>query len=162
MDEQLWEIDKYPVFLEARKQLLAEGLNEQLSSLLHGAVIDALPAAGSVVPVRPREVLGGLANEEEGEILADVNDWVSSRGLHVGVLGLELADEETGEQIAILDLAWPDGVQAELTEPVALLVDEEPELTALASERGFRCFASVAAFEQYVETEILEPDTRRG
>ena len=162
MDEQLWEIDKYPEFLEARKQLLAEGLNEQLSSLLHGAVIDALPAAGSVVSVRPREVLGGLANEEEGEILADVNDWVSSRGLHVGVLGLELADEETGEQIAILDLAWPDGVQAELTEPVALLVDEEPELTALASERGFRCFTSVAAFKRYVEAEILEPDDRRS
>lgn len=162
MDERLWEIDNYLDFLEARKRLLADGLNEHLASLLHGAEVGAVPSASeATAPVQTHEVLGGLANEEEEEILVEVNAWVIDRGMRGGVFGFEVVDADTGEQIAILDLAWPDGVQAELTAPVALLVDEEPELTALASERGFRCFTDVAAFKRYVDEEILEPGVRR-
>ena len=60
----------------------------------------------------------------------------------------------SGQQKAVLDLAWPDGVRQELTEPVAVLVDEGAEVLALANAVGFRCFTSIEAFRQYAQTEI--------
>jgi len=40
------------------------------------------------------------------------------------IFGSELTDLESGEPLAVLDLAWPEGLQAEQSEPVALLLDE--------------------------------------
>ena len=42
------------------------------------------------------------------------------------------------------------GVQFELSEPVAVLLDETSELISLASSGGLRCFTSTAAFKAYV------------
>ena len=63
---------------------------------------------------------------------------------------INIFDPQTGAQRAMLDLAWPNGVQEELTEPVAVLLDEGSELISLASTSGFRCFTSVDAFKSYV------------
>lgn len=70
----------------------------------------------------------------------------------------ELADEETDEALAIFDLAWPDGVQLELTELVALLLNEPPDVQRVAAERGFRSFTTVEALKAYIETEVLEDE----
>ena len=72
-----------------------------------------------------------------------------------GVLAFDFADPETGEQKAVFDLAWPNGIQEELTQPVAVLLNEPSDVLAIASQAGFRCFVSVAEFKKYVETEIL-------
>ncbi len=56
----------------------------------------------------------------------------------------------------MLDLAWPEGVQVGLTEPIALLLNEPPDVQRIAGERGFRFFTTVEAFKTYVETEVLE------
>jgi hypothetical protein len=95
-------------------------------------------------------LLGGISSEEEYRELEDLKTWVETKGFAAGVLGCDLVDPETGEQRAILDLAWPDGVQAELSEPVAVLLDESAELISLASAAGFRCFTSVAGFKVYL------------
>jgi hypothetical protein len=42
-----------------------------------------------------------------------------------------------------------------LSAPIAVLLNEAPEILALASKAGFRCFTSSADFRTYVETEIL-------
>ncbi len=151
MDRELWKIDRYPDFLAARRALLAAEANKQLAGLLHGddrwlattAPVHQVPAAS-----------GGFASEADEAELADLRDWAVSRGLAEGVLAYELVDPATGEQRAILDLAWPDGVRTELTEPVAVLVDEGADLVALASSAGFRCFTSIKAFRTYVAKEI--------
>ena len=75
-------------------------------------------------------------------------------GLPEGELEYELADEH-GKQLAILDLAWPDGVQAGLTQAVAVLIDEGDDVEDAASLAGFRCFSSVSAFRKYVRHEVL-------
>ena len=41
------------------------------------------------------------------------------QGLPEGEMPFELAAEETGDVIAILDIAWPEGLQTGLSEPVA-------------------------------------------
>ena len=155
MDEALWRIQAYPEFLAARRELLAAESNRQMAALLHGD--EHWLIAKAPVRVDP-PIMGGLASAQEEASLASLRSWAASRGLSEGVLGLELSDPETGQQQAVLDLAWPEGVRQELTEPVAVLIDESPDLLALASSRGFRCFASVEAFQHYVQTEIESDD----
>jgi hypothetical protein len=52
-------------------------------------------------------------------------------------------------------LAWPNGIQEELSQPVAALLSEGTEVIAVASQAGYRCFTTVAEFKRYVQAEIL-------
>ena len=67
--------------------------------------------------------------------------------------------EKNGELIAILDLAWPNGLQDGLSEPVAVLIDEGNSVRKAANNAGFRrLFAETTApddFRRYVQYEIL-------
>jgi hypothetical protein len=58
----------------------------------------------------------------------------------------------------VFDLAWPDGLQAGLSEPVALLIDEPAETHDAANRAGFRFFTDVDTFRAYVRQEILASD----
>ena len=51
-------------------------------------------------------------------------------------------DPESGEIQALADLAWPEGVQEGLTEPVAFLSEPDPEMEERLSELGYRFFTS--------------------
>lgn len=53
-----------------------------------------------------------------------------AQGLPEGQYLHELADAGSGEPIAMLDLAWPDGLQEVLSEPIAVLLNEGPEVLA--------------------------------
>jgi len=153
LDPQLWKPDRYLEFLEARKSLVAAEANRQLAQLLHGQT-RWLEGARPAEPPAPI-VVGGISSEEEEQELIDVNEWVAARGLPRGSLAYDFADPNTGQQKAVFDLAWPAGVQEELSEPVAVLLNEPPETLAVASAARFRCFTSVAEFQAYIEKEIL-------
>jgi hypothetical protein len=153
MDRELWKIANYPGFLEARRALLAAEANRQMEALLHGD--NRWLAAAAPMPTAP-PVLGGISSDEEEGALNSLNDWLEEQGMSRGQLSYELVDPVTGEQRARLDLAWPDGVQSELTEPVAVLLDETAELIVLANTSGYRCFVSIAEFKAYVRREILD------
>jgi hypothetical protein len=61
----------------------------------------------------------------------------------------------SGEQRAVFDLAWPNGVQEELSQPVAVLLNETSDTIAIASQAGFRCFTATEEFRRYVYSEVL-------
>ncbi|BAQ67982.1 hypothetical protein NHU_00814 [Rhodovulum sulfidophilum] len=147
-DPELWKIDKYRDFIEARKELLADAANECLASLLHGdtAILEGSRSAR----LTDKVLLGGIASEEEANELEALNDWVAQQGFAQGEMSFDFVDAETGEQRAILDLVWPNGVQTELSEPVAVLLGESAELISLASSAGYRCFTSTREFKSYV------------
>ena len=76
-------------------------------------------------------------------------------GLPRGVVSFDFADPETREQQAVFDIAWPSGIQEELSRPVAVLLNEEAPIIALASQAGFKCFTDSRSFRRYVETEVF-------
>jgi hypothetical protein len=102
----------------------------------------------------PVQLPGGVETEEEEEALMKLNDWVSSLGLPEGQFLFEIQDPETGDATAILDLAWPDGLQEGLSRPVTVLLDEDKETLAAANTAGYRYFQSVEEFQRYVTEEI--------
>ena len=159
MDPDLWQIENFDRFLDARRQLLADEANRVFKDLLNGDErwLAAMgPAAASVPDSAAGHVLGGMSSDEEEGALHELNDWLDARGLSRGQISFELVDPDTGEQRALLDLAWPDGVQTELTERVALLLDESAELLAVANAADYRCFVTVEKFKEYVHREILD------
>jgi len=152
-DQVLWRVENFKDFLEARTELLAAELNRRMEDLLHGdnrwltGPTAAVPAVGAT--------LGGITSEEEEEQLEDLNDWIEAQGLPRGVLAYDFADSATGQQKAVFDLAWPSGIQEELSQPVAVLLNEGNDVIAIASQAGYRCFTATGEFRRYVESEIL-------
>lgn len=153
MDPELWKIENFREFLEARKPLLADEVNIRLGALLHGEQ-HWLEGPKAVVGDAP-PVLGGISSEEEEAELLSLNDWISTKTLPSGQLSYDHADPETGAQQAVFDLAWPNGLQEELSQPVAVLLNEDAATITLASQAGFKCFTTVESFKQYVLKEVL-------
>ncbi|WP_341857985.1 GmrSD restriction endonuclease domain-containing protein [Sinorhizobium medicae] len=152
-DPVLWKIENFRAFLEARKALLAEEVNKRMEELLHDDTrwLEGPAAPTPVVPT----VVGGITSEEEEQQLEGVNQWMDAQGLPHGIIAFDFSDAETGEQRAVFDLAWPNGIQEELSQPVAVLLNESSDVIAIASQAGFRCFQTVAELKKYVETDIL-------
>jgi len=157
MDPLLWKMENYPEFLDARRQLLADAINEFLTELLHGEPLDGAEVRSDrmVQEARATALPGGIDSESEEAALEACNAWVVEQGLPEGNLLYELADPETGEPMALLDLVWPKGLQEGLSDPVALLLGENNDLVARASACGFRVFTQVDGFKHYVEREVL-------
>lgn len=156
-DRELWELDNYEAFLEERRRLLAEAANAFLDELAHGVLEvekEAAPALQAADDV-PSFIPGGVEGEEEEQELLDLNEWVAESGLPKGVNAYEVADEASGDPVAVLDLAWPSGLQEGLSQPVAVLLNEGAATLEIANAQGFRYFTSVAAFQDYVREEVL-------
>jgi hypothetical protein len=154
MDRRLWRVENYQEFLAERRALLAHAANSFLDSLRVGG----MPEPVESTPILDRQVAsmpGGIAGEEEEDLLLACNQWVIDQGLPEGELLFELPDPVTGEPLAVFDLAWPDGLQEGLSEPVALLIDEPAETHQAANRAGFRFFTDFETLRGYVQREIL-------
>ena len=66
---------------------------------------------------------------------------------------------QSGEQKAVFDLVWPNGIQEELSQPVAVLPNEEGQTLVLVSQARIRCFTGIDEFKRYVTLEILGEGT---
>lgn len=160
MDPALWTYERYPAFLAARRELLAQAANGFLQSLYDGTVQprEMPEAPRDAAPVISTAPVAAPEDEEEAQLL-DLMEWMQARGLPTGELYYEVADDTTGEIRAVLDLAWPDGVQEGLSQPVTVLLNEEPAVEEIANAAGFRFFTDVAAFKAYVETDLIGAET---
>lgn len=154
MDRNLWKVENYLDFLTARRELLAKAANEFLDSLLKGAVPQ--PEVTTSILERPATaVVGGVESEEEERLLRECNEWIAQQGLPEGELMYDLADPDTGESLALIDLAWPNGLQEGYSQPVALLLDESAETEEAVNRAGYQFFTNVDTFREYVSREIL-------
>ena len=159
MDRSLWALDRFPDFLAARRELLSKAANELLDDLRHGLDIESLTKTAPPALVDEASAIPAQAptTEEEDAALDACNSWTVSKNLPAGTRNHALA--VPGAATApTLDLAWPEGLQPGLSEPIAVLINEPAQVFSLASAQGFRCFDSVAAFKRYVRSTLLTDD----
>ena len=145
-DHELWKIENYELFLEERRKLLAKAANDLLDSLYYGKMEET-----SILSYASNEYETSHSEEEDIE---NMSLWMTEKGLHEGVHNHELIDE-FGKVVAIIDLAWPQGIQTGLSEPVALLLNETAEVQAMVSKYGYRYFTSVEELKQFVSNVYL-------
>jgi len=153
-EPNLWSIEHYREFLAARRELLAGAANEMMDGLYAGTTSDTA-VGGLSWDSGDSTTLGGITNEEEEERLFALNNWTKALQLASGDLLYDLADEETGEAIAIIDLAWPNGLQVGLTEPVALMIDEDNALRDKVAQCGYLVFTDEESFKAYASQAII-------
>ncbi len=157
MDPALWKIESYHDFLAARRELLAKAANDFLDQLLHGNIPES-PTVESVFERTSVARPASIASDAEEVALSEAMDWMERRHLPRGEYGYELTNS-AGELLATLDLAWPQGIQTGLGDPVALLIDEDDDTLKAASSRGFTCFTDLAQLKRHVQNEILGEPT---
>jgi hypothetical protein len=153
MERSLWQIENYHEFLAARRELLAQAANKFLNSLLAGDIPEP-KAADSHVAQNVIESSTAVVSLADQRVLEECNAWVQEQGLPKGQLMYELIDS-TSSAIAVLDLAWPNGLQEGKSQPVALIIDADKEIEEIANRLGYRYFTGIDRFKSYVMQEIL-------
>ncbi|MCL4552299.1 MAG: hypothetical protein M1305_01910, partial [Candidatus Marsarchaeota archaeon] len=154
MDEELWQVENYRDFLTERRKLLANAANRILDRLLHGEA----PGSGMTGDIAHRGaegITGGLSSDAEWLQRQECIDWCAAHGLPEPQVDYQVVDPDTREQIATFDLAWPDGLQEEMTEPVAVLINEPSEIEDMARRLSYHFFRTAAEFKQYALREAL-------
>lgn len=94
----------------------------------------------------------GSGDEEEAEI-TEAQRWVEDRGLRVGIESFALLALDGQSEEAVLDVAWPDGLDHG-EERVALLLNESADVLEAAGRHGYRFFTSVEDLKRYAERQL--------
>lgn len=145
-DPALWQVDRYPDFLIARRNLLAASANEFLASLLDGsaAKAEALPRSGAVTDAEPDPRVAQvtvLIEELHAHAVVDpLRDW-------------SVDDPETGTRLAVAEAFWPEGLQPGRGEPVVLELDPDDSDIERMQAIGYRVFTSTEALRAFVLRE---------
>ena len=150
MDPELRSVDRYLDFLEERRKLLAKSANTFLTDLLHGSVEErkVQDYAGRTIEKEATTDLGGEQSDED--IIMEISLWMEEKGLNPGEMYYDLSDD-AGNQLATIDIAWPEGIQSGLSEPVALLLGSPVEVQQIVNAEGYRYFTDEEAFKKYIE-----------
>ena len=138
-DPALFEVGSYEDFLARRRKLLADKANGILSALYEGKDLGDLLAA---------PLGGGAGHVDEGEGFDGLNDWLSGNGFAAGVADFGV---NAGPKTEIVDLAWPDGLQVGIGDPVALMVDATADARSFVQKAGYRVFESAEALRAFAE-----------
>ncbi len=157
--EALWSTDRYLDFLAARRTLLAEAANELLNRLRSGEHVAGPPVTAplpSPVPLSGVPEPPKVDDMDEAQIVGVVL-LADELGIAMPETNCEISDSESGDALAVVDVAWPQGVQPGLTEPVALLLSPDAEIEERLGELGYRFFTSRQKLVWYLE-ELLGLD----
>ena len=144
-DRSLWDLTRYPQFLEARRHLLADSANRLMEGLIGKAPQPEM--AGHLAPV----TVGEVPRDSE---LADVDKlvaWLIEAGYAEPELDVPVEDPITGEEICIAEALWSEGLQEGFGEPVILELELDDESDEKLAALGFRAFPSPRSLREFVE-----------
>lgn len=140
----LLTIDAYDAFLEERRKLLAKSANAILEDLWKGKL--AQPSA----PMTKMSVTE--PEDDEEAVIEELVSWLKNEGFAPGIKDYSAVIGYAGTPI-IIDVAWPDGLQEGFTEPVALMINEEPGDIFRVNAVGYRVFTRADDLKNYVCTK---------
>lgn len=159
-DSSLWCVENYKQFLEARRKLLSASVATLLKGLKGGKLPgqDVAPATSIHIPLESGPSgYDSIDADDELELLSSLNDYAVENELPAGEIAYELVDPASDEVVAVLDLAWPQGLQTGYSPAVAVLIEEESEVVVSVQNAGYRVLTSGDAFKAYIDSEIINP-----
>jgi hypothetical protein len=151
-DPDLWSVDRYPDFLAARRELLADAANTFLGQLRTGMA----PAVGQPLERQKVVIEASDDHDERAYEVADLIAELTELGCTEPAVDCEIADPETGEVLAIAEAWWPEGIQAGQGNPVVLELDPIDSDLARLRELGYEVFTSADSLRGYVRRRNQE------
>ncbi len=142
-DPALWTVDRYPDFLAARRELLAEAAQSFLEELRSGSQ----SAEESLQPLAVTETEPDDPRTLQIQaMIAELRDL----GFAEPEVDTEITDPANGRFLSMAEAFWPDGLQHGVGDPVILELDpDEADLPRL-EELGYKVFTSVDALLGFV------------
>jgi hypothetical protein len=150
-DPELWRIDRYPDFLAARRELLAEAANTLLDGLRLGhtprdrARLERLVVVGETEDPDARTA-------QVAALIAELTEL----GCTEPAVDCEVSDPATGEVLAIAEACWPEGLQPGQGDPVILELDPAEADMPRLKEIGYEVFISIESLRGYVQRRNQE------
>lgn len=144
-DPELWKVERYRDFLDARRELLAEAAQSFLTELRSATI----PA--TAVELQPLSVLGEEADDARTAQVRDLVTELTRLGCAQPDTDAEIADPRTGRQLSVAEALWVDGLQTGQGNPVILDLDTEDTDLPRLEELGYQVFTSVEALRGYVQ-----------
>ena len=142
-DPSLWRIENYLGFLQARRQLLADATNEVLGAL----------RSRDDAPVEPeRELVRVSVMSEAAPELDDLDGWLEEQQLLPGSRDFMVTDPATGEDVALVDAAWPNGIAGGYTQPLAIQLDSDRSERRALESSGYVIFDDIEAMKKWIAT----------
>lgn len=165
MDRELWKVENYPAFLEARRQLLAAAANRFLDGLMTGpaASTEAQADAAEWSQALPKAPSGNIKVDEsdaDGRKLEvrELIDWLVGEGYGEPQTDVEVVEPDSGRILAVAEAFWENGLQEGVGQPVVLELDsdvlDEEGIQAL----GYMVFTSCPSLKEYVRRVLNEGD----
>jgi Protein of unknown function DUF262 len=143
-DPDLWRMERYPDFLAARRELLAEAAQSFLAELRSGA------GSASAADLRPVPVGADDGDDARTVQVAALVEELVGLGYAAPELDSGIADPATGREIAVAEAFWPNGLQPGQGRPTVLELDPDPATLPRLEELGYEVFTSVDALRGYV------------
>lgn len=142
-DPSLWTVDRYPDFLAARRELLADAAQSFLEELRSGA--QSVDEGLQPLAVADAE----LDDPRTMQIQAMIAE-LQQLGFAEPVIDTEITDPRDGRFLSLAEAFWADGLQHGVGDPVILELDpDEADLPRL-EELGYKVFTSVDALLGFV------------
>ncbi|MEV0751666.1 hypothetical protein [Streptosporangium sp. NPDC050280] len=143
-DPNLWRVERYPDFLAARRELLAQAVQSFLTELRDGA------SAVAAAELRPVTMVADEQDDVRSAQVKAMAEELVRLGCAEPALDSEIADPVTGRALAVAEAFWPDGLQAGQGRPVVLELDPDVADLPRLEELGYEVFTSVDALLGYV------------
>lgn len=142
MDRQLWKVDNYLEFLSERKRLLAMVANNFLNDLLNSSGSLDIAYSSELGPA-------GVAEQIDSDI-RELLQWLKDKKLPMPEVDYEVSDPETGDALANVDLAWPDGIQSGYSQPLAFFIETDAGVIATLSRHNYQCIIGIENLKSYL------------
>lgn len=143
-DPDLWRVERYPDFLAARRELLAQAVQSFLTELRNGT------SAAVSADLRPVAVVTVEQDDVRAAQVKAMAEELVRLGYAEPALDSEIADPVTGRALAVAEAFWPDGLQTGQGKPVVLELDPDVADLPRLEELGYEVFTSVDALLGYV------------
>jgi len=151
-DPVLWEIEAYPDFLAARRELLASAANTFLAGLRSAASPDTSATLERVAMVADAPDDEDSRADEVAALIAELTEL----GCSEPAVDSEIADPATGRVLAIAEACWPEGLQPGQGNPVVLELDPGEAELARLSELGYEVFTTCDSLRGYMRRRNQE------
>ena len=145
-DPELWKLDRYEDFLQARQQLLADAANQFLNTLVSGQLPASEPPAADQATV---VVVGEETDEDRVAQIDELTKHLVSAGFAEPERDVEVAHPESGRVLSIAEAYWPAGLQPGLGQPVVLELDQDEFDEDALAALGYLVFTSTDALLDY-------------